>query len=201
MFARYPVGTKINVLYHPGAMNVISFGETLRVIEDLPDLWEREADLRRSLAPRVLVPVPVTLAIYLAVRYLNRRHTRLANRPNVLSVKEPHPMAVLFWCVGPIVVFLGAAYVGMTTPFYKEAWATTIVSAAVAAVADHWFKQPKPRPPNRAAAGSRLVCGRQYQVVVDNQKFCDGGLCGGYSCLEPFGVVPPAAHDNRVCLG
>jgi lipopolysaccharide export LptBFGC system permease protein LptF len=80
--ARYPKGTKIEVLYNPDATETLVQGESLRVLSATPDFWQEEARLRYRLALRVLVPVPLTLAVYLAVRYVNRRHARLHSQPN-----------------------------------------------------------------------------------------------------------------------
>jgi hypothetical protein len=82
LLARYPKGTKIDVLYNPDATDTIMQGETLRVFAATPDFWQNEAKLRHRFGLRVLVPVPVTLAIYLTVRYVNRRHAKLLSPPN-----------------------------------------------------------------------------------------------------------------------
>lgn len=80
--ARYPKGTRIEVLYNPDAAETIVQGESLRVLAATPDFWQEEARLRHRLGLRVLVPVPLTLAVYLAVRYVNRRHARSHLQPN-----------------------------------------------------------------------------------------------------------------------
>ena len=82
LIARYPKGTKIQVLYNPDATETLIQGESLRVLAATPDFWQEEARLRHRLGLRVLVPVPLTLAVYLAVRYFNRRHARLHSQPN-----------------------------------------------------------------------------------------------------------------------
>jgi len=81
LLARYPIGTKIDVLYNPDATETLIQGESLRVLAAAPDFWQREARHRHRLGLRVLVPVPVALAIYLTVRYVNRRHARLHSQP------------------------------------------------------------------------------------------------------------------------
>lgn len=70
---RYPPGTNIPVLYNPEATRTIVQNESLRVLDASPDVWEREAKLRRRLGMFVLLPVPTTLAIYMALRYVNRK--------------------------------------------------------------------------------------------------------------------------------
>jgi len=82
LIARYPRGTRIEVLYNPDATETIIQDESLRVLEATPDFWQQEARLRHRLGLRVLVPVPLTLAIYLSVRYVNRRHARSHFQPN-----------------------------------------------------------------------------------------------------------------------
>lgn len=69
----FPKGTKISVLYNPEATETLMQGESLRVIENTPDLWEREAKIRNRLAIFVLVPGPVMLTAYILVRRSNRR--------------------------------------------------------------------------------------------------------------------------------
>ena len=73
LIARYPKGTTIEVLYNPDATEILVQGESLRVLAATPDFWQQEARLRHRLGLRVLVPVPLALTIYLAVRYVNRR--------------------------------------------------------------------------------------------------------------------------------
>ena len=80
--ARYAKGTKIEVLYNPEATETLVQGESLRVLAATTDFWEEEARLRYRLGLRVLVPVPLALAVYLVVRYVNRRHARLHSQPN-----------------------------------------------------------------------------------------------------------------------
>jgi len=70
----FPKDSRVNVLYNPEASETIIQGETVRVLENRPHLWEQEDALRRKLAPRVLVPGPVALVLYITVRLLNRRH-------------------------------------------------------------------------------------------------------------------------------
>lgn len=82
LIARYPRGTRIEVLYNPDATEMIVQDESLRVLTASPDFWQEEARLRHRLGLRVLVPVPLTLAVYLAVRYVNRRHARSHTQPN-----------------------------------------------------------------------------------------------------------------------
>jgi hypothetical protein len=82
LIARYPKGTRIEVLYNPEATETIVQGESLRVLAATPDFWQEEARLRYRLGLRVLVPVPLALAVYLAVRYVNRRHSRLHSEPD-----------------------------------------------------------------------------------------------------------------------
>jgi hypothetical protein len=64
------------------ATEMLVQGESLRVVAATPDFWQYEARLRHRLGLLVLVPVPVTLGIYLVVRYLNRRHARLHSQQN-----------------------------------------------------------------------------------------------------------------------
>ena len=78
----YPKGTKIEVIYNPNATDMLVQGESLRVLVASSNFWQEEARLRRRLGLRVLVPVPLALAIYLTVRYANRRHARLHPQPN-----------------------------------------------------------------------------------------------------------------------
>lgn len=72
----YPKGTKVDVLYNPGATETLIQGESLRVLAASPDFWEKEARLRNRLGLLVLLPAPITLAVYLLVRFWNRRHAR-----------------------------------------------------------------------------------------------------------------------------
>ena len=69
---RYPQGTSIPVLYNPQATRMIVQSESLRLLDGTPGVWEREKKLRRRLGMFVLLPVPTTLAVYLATRYVNR---------------------------------------------------------------------------------------------------------------------------------
>jgi hypothetical protein len=85
LLARNPKGSTVEILYNPDATETLMQGETLRAIEMRPDFWEREAVLRHRLGVRVLVPVPVTLAIYLTVRFKNRR----ARRESEVTAGEP----------------------------------------------------------------------------------------------------------------
>lgn len=82
LIARYPKGARIEVLYNPDATETLVQGESLRVLAATPDFWQEEARLRYRLGLRVLVPVPLTLAVYLAVRYVNRRRARSHSQPN-----------------------------------------------------------------------------------------------------------------------
>lgn len=82
LIIRYPKGTKIEVLYNPDATETLVQGESLRVLSATPDFWQEEAKLRYRLGLRVLVPVPLMLAVYLAVRHVNRRHARFHSQPN-----------------------------------------------------------------------------------------------------------------------
>jgi hypothetical protein len=82
LLSRYPKGTKIEVFYNPDATDMLVQGESLRVLAATPDFWQEEARLRHRLGLRVLVPVPLALAIYLVVRYVNRRHAKLHSQPN-----------------------------------------------------------------------------------------------------------------------
>jgi hypothetical protein len=70
---KFPKGTKIPVLYNPEATETLHQGESLRVLEYTPDLWEREARIRNRLAIFVLVPGPVMLTVYILIRRSNRR--------------------------------------------------------------------------------------------------------------------------------
>jgi hypothetical protein len=69
----FPSGTKIDVLYNPDASEMISQGESLRVLEARANLWQEEANSTMRLGVRVLLPVPVTIAIYVFVRVANHR--------------------------------------------------------------------------------------------------------------------------------
>jgi 4-amino-4-deoxy-L-arabinose transferase-like glycosyltransferase len=82
LIERYPKDTKIAVLYNPDATETLVQGESLRVLSATPDFWQEEARLRYRLGVRVLLPVPLALAVYLVVRYVNRRHARLHLQPN-----------------------------------------------------------------------------------------------------------------------
>lgn len=73
LLARFPVGQQIPVLYNPEATKILVQDTSLRVQEARPDFWRKEARLRLWLGLQVLVPVPVTLGLYLAVRRGNRR--------------------------------------------------------------------------------------------------------------------------------
>jgi 4-amino-4-deoxy-L-arabinose transferase-like glycosyltransferase len=73
LLARNPKGSKVDIYYNSNATEMIVQGETLRAIEMTPDFWQKEKALRNRLGARVLVPVPVTLALYLVVRFMNRR--------------------------------------------------------------------------------------------------------------------------------
>jgi hypothetical protein len=70
---KYPKGSQIEVLYNPQATEMIVQSESLRAIQAAPGFWQEEARLRNKLAFRVLVPVPLTAAVYLAIRFSNRR--------------------------------------------------------------------------------------------------------------------------------
>jgi hypothetical protein len=83
---RYPKGTKINVLYNSAAERTIVQDETLRVKEATPDFWDREASRRLTLGILVFFPVPLTLCVYLLVRYINRRHDPNSVRP-IISLR------------------------------------------------------------------------------------------------------------------
>lgn len=81
LLLHYPKGTKIEVLYNPNATTTLFQGESLRVLAATPDFWQEEARLRYQLGLRVLVPLPITLIVYLAVRFVNRRHATLTSLP------------------------------------------------------------------------------------------------------------------------
>ncbi|HOW66357.1 MAG TPA: hypothetical protein P5186_24870 [Candidatus Paceibacterota bacterium] len=82
LLERYPKDTRIEVLYNPNVTETLVQGEFLRVLSAIPDYWQEEARLRYRLGVRVLVPVPLTLVVYLAVRFVNRRHAKLHPQPN-----------------------------------------------------------------------------------------------------------------------
>ena len=77
LLSQFPKGMKIPVLYNPGAPEVTIQGETLRVISSRPKVWQEEAWNCWWLGRQVLIPVPLTLCIYFAVRANNRRYGRL----------------------------------------------------------------------------------------------------------------------------
>lgn len=77
LLAHFPKGMTIPVLYNPGAPEVTIQGETLRVIAARPNVWQEEAWRCWWLGRQVLIPVPLTLCIYFAVRANNRRCVRL----------------------------------------------------------------------------------------------------------------------------
>jgi hypothetical protein len=80
----FPVGTKVAVYYNPTATTTIVQNESLRVLPSEPDFWKKEDQRMRSLAWRVVLPIPVTLTIYLLVRIVNFRRARPAQQ----AVKE-----------------------------------------------------------------------------------------------------------------
>src|SRR5512133_2066013 len=73
LLSDFPEGTHIEVIYDPDATETLVQGESLRVMQASSDFWERERKLRNRVAPVVLLPVPLTLALYITVRFLNRR--------------------------------------------------------------------------------------------------------------------------------
>ena len=77
LLSLFPKGTTLPVLYNPGASDVTIQGETLRVISSSPNVWQEEAWTCLWLGRQVLIPVPLTLCIFFAVRANNRRHSRL----------------------------------------------------------------------------------------------------------------------------
>jgi hypothetical protein len=84
LLSQFPKGTKISVLYNPSASEARIQGSTLRVIAARPNMWQEEVRRCRWLGMQVLIPVPLTLCIYLAVRRINRRHARsIADRSSL----------------------------------------------------------------------------------------------------------------------
>lgn len=76
----------IVVFYNPNMTQTIVQNEMLRVVVATPDFWEKEARLRRWLGIRVLVPVPLTLVVFLSIVYINRRHRKLEQRTKTVNV-------------------------------------------------------------------------------------------------------------------
>ncbi len=139
VLARFPKGTKIDVFYNPDATEMIVQDETLRVIEATPNFWQEEARRQRSLGQRVLVPVPLALALYLTVRYANRRHARLQrqsvatqesvsvsgsptlpNRPKTPS-QSVFLMGRAFVLIGTLIAVVGAVWLLHTCWFVSHA--------------------------------------------------------------------------------
>ena len=74
LLAIYPKGTKIPVLYNPEETGLVSLnGENLRVLLRGPNFWNEEASLRRRMAVRTFVPVPLAFIVFFFVRYATRR--------------------------------------------------------------------------------------------------------------------------------
>lgn len=59
----FPPGTKISVFYNPLMPRSFIQGESLRVIHDTENFWERERVARRRLIPLWLIPPFSTLAL------------------------------------------------------------------------------------------------------------------------------------------
>ncbi len=79
LLQRYPKGTVVPVYYNPRATTTIVQGETLRVIEAHGDFWNQEAKLLRKLARLVLIPFPAAIAVYVTIRFFNRRHLTIGH--------------------------------------------------------------------------------------------------------------------------
>jgi hypothetical protein len=77
LLQRFPRGTKIDVIYKPDASDMLSQGESLRVLEARPNLWQEEAKSTWRLGRRVLLPVQITFIIYTLVRVANQRRRRM----------------------------------------------------------------------------------------------------------------------------
>jgi hypothetical protein len=80
VLACYPKGSPIAVLYNPTATTQILQGISLRVQQARPTFWQDEAAERWSLGLMTLVPLPLSLAIYLPIRFANRRRHHRPNR-------------------------------------------------------------------------------------------------------------------------
>lgn len=81
LLVRFPKGTRLDVLYNPKATSMLVQDESLRVVLASPDFWPEEERLRIKLGVRVLLPVPLALAVYVTVRWINRRHARQQTLP------------------------------------------------------------------------------------------------------------------------
>jgi hypothetical protein len=66
----FPRGSTVPVLYDPGAPEVMIQGESLRVLHFTPSFWRKENRLLVKLLCFVLLPVPLTFALY---RYVSKR--------------------------------------------------------------------------------------------------------------------------------
>jgi hypothetical protein len=77
LLQHFPKGTQFDVLYNPAAHDILSQGESLRVLEARPNLWQLEAQSAVRLGKRVLLPVPVTFAFYMIVRLANQRRRQM----------------------------------------------------------------------------------------------------------------------------
>jgi hypothetical protein len=75
---KYARGTSIPVLYDPQASRTLVQRESVRVIEETVDFWEKEAARRRRLAWIVLLPLPLALSLLLGVTLARRRRERAA---------------------------------------------------------------------------------------------------------------------------
>ena len=62
------------MLYNPEETGLVSWnGENLRMILRGPNFWGEEAGLRRRMAVRTFVPVPLAIILFFSVRYAKRR--------------------------------------------------------------------------------------------------------------------------------
>jgi hypothetical protein len=80
----FPRGTRVNVWYNPAMTQSIMQGETLRVIEDQPDLWEHEVRLRNRIMVLIAVPLACAGMFFVLVRRaMNARNSAQAPPQNL----------------------------------------------------------------------------------------------------------------------